>query len=400
MDPTKPDVPVLINGTQAYAVTPPQYLGPFIAATKNKPTRIVFHNLLPTGADGDLFLPTDSSMMGSGMGPMPMAEPADLKTTDDGVREPLCTQDPKSDMCFKDNRATLHLHGGNTPWISDGTPHQWITPAGETTSYPKGVERRERARHEGRRRLTTCDKDDDGCQTFFYTNQQSARLMFYHDHAYGITRLNVYAGEAAGYLIADDTEKKLITDGVIPGAADTLPLVIQDKTFVPGDEQLKDVKDADGNITSYGQDPTWRQHPLGQQGQPVVPPRLHARPEPRRRLGHERLRPLDVRAVVLATGLRHEARTDSQPLLRRELQDRRAVDLAVPDRPVLRARSSSPAPPTSRLASEQFNDTPIVNGVAYPKVTVQPKPYRLRMLNAANDRFFNLQCVHRRPRPG
>ena len=33
--------------------------------------------------------------------------------------------------------------------------------------------------------------------TFYYTNQQSARLLFYHDHAYGITRLNVYAGEAA-----------------------------------------------------------------------------------------------------------------------------------------------------------------------------------------------------------
>ena len=37
--------------------------------------------------------------------------------------------------------------------------------------------------------------------TFDYTNQQSARLMFYHDHAWGITRLNVYAGEAAGYMI-------------------------------------------------------------------------------------------------------------------------------------------------------------------------------------------------------
>ena len=37
--------------------------------------------------------------------------------------------------------------------------------------------------------------------TFFYTNQQSNRLMFYHDHALGITRLNVYAGEAAGYLL-------------------------------------------------------------------------------------------------------------------------------------------------------------------------------------------------------
>ena len=41
--------------------------------------------------------------------------------------------------CYTQNRAAIHLHGGATPWISDGTPHQWITPAGETTSYPKGV---------------------------------------------------------------------------------------------------------------------------------------------------------------------------------------------------------------------------------------------------------------------
>jgi FtsP/CotA-like multicopper oxidase with cupredoxin domain len=40
---------------------------------------------------------------------------------------------------------------------------------------------------------------------------------------------------------------------------------------------------------------------------------------------------------------------------------------------------------------EQFNDTPIVNGTAYPTVTLQPKSYRLRVLNAANDRFWNLQ---------
>ena len=49
------------------AVTPPQYLGPIIVATKDKPVRIVFHNLLPTGAGGDLFLPADSTLMGSGM---------------------------------------------------------------------------------------------------------------------------------------------------------------------------------------------------------------------------------------------------------------------------------------------------------------------------------------------
>ena len=49
---------------------------------------------------------------------------------------------------------------------------------------------------------------------------------------------------------------------------------------------------------------------------------------------------------------------------------------------------------------EQFNDTPIVNGVAYPKLTLQPKTYRLRMLNAANDRFFNFQWYTADPNQG
>ena len=40
---------------------------------------------------------------------------------------------------YTQNRATIHLHGGNTIWISDGTTHQWTTPAGENTPYPKGV---------------------------------------------------------------------------------------------------------------------------------------------------------------------------------------------------------------------------------------------------------------------
>ena len=117
------------DGSQAYGVDDPQSLGPIISATKDKAVRVVFYNLLPTGAKGDLFLPTDSSMMGSGMGPMNMAAPTDQGTVMDGVRNPACTEAPKGPNCFKDNRATLHLHGGVTPWISDGTPHQWITPA-------------------------------------------------------------------------------------------------------------------------------------------------------------------------------------------------------------------------------------------------------------------------------
>ena len=89
--------------------------------------------------------------------------------------------------------------------------------------------------------------------TFFYTNAQSARLQFYHDHAHGITRLNVYAGEAAGYVVTDAVEQDMINgtnvSGVNPGLLQVLPdlgipLVIQDKTLVDA-------------ATVYAQDPTW-----------------------------------------------------------------------------------------------------------------------------------------------
>ena len=141
-----PPQPVMLNGSQAYAVTPPQYLGPIISATKDKPVRIVFHNLLPTGSDGDLFLPVDTTIMGSGPGPVAQPVTQDNGTVLDDARNPHCGESKTN--CFSDNRATLHLHGGITPWISDGTPHQWITPAGENHAVPAGRQRGERPGHE------------------------------------------------------------------------------------------------------------------------------------------------------------------------------------------------------------------------------------------------------------
>src|SRR5205809_2025964 len=83
-----------------------------------------------------------------------------------------------------------------------------------------------------------------GAMTFYWTNQQGGRLMFYHDHAYGITRLNVYAGEAAGYLLYDPAEEAGLATATAPGSiaagdlTHLIPLVIQDKTFVPSKAQL------------------------------------------------------------------------------------------------------------------------------------------------------------------
>ncbi|MGO4596840.1 multicopper oxidase domain-containing protein [Terrabacter sp. 2RAF25] len=377
-------------------VTAPQWLGPIISATKDRPVRIVFRNLLPKGADGDLFLPTDSTMMGSGMGPMAMAAPTNTGSVTDQVRNPDCTQEPKPSGCFKDNRATLHLHGGTTPWISDGTPHQWITPAGENTPWPEGVSVQNVPDMLSDPAVPTspavCAAKDDGCSTFYYTNQQSARLMFYHDHSWGITRLNVYAGEAAGYTITDNTEKALVNAGLIPAAGETLPLIVQDRTFVPGPEQLNDsvAKDAKGNPVTYGQDPTWDAKRWGTKGSfwyhhVYMPAQNPGDPGGMSAYGRWMYGPW---FWPPATGTTYGPIANPYYDPSCNLDDPSTWQYQTDP---FCEPEQIPGTPNVSAGMEQFNDTPIVNGVAYPTVTLQPKSYRLRMLNAANDRFFNFQ---------
>ena len=396
----------LLDGTKREivgytGVTGPQYLGPIITATKDRPVRVVFRNLLPNGADGNLFLPTDGSLMGAGMTPMAgMAGPKNDGTVTDAVRNPSCTGavDKAGSGCFTDNRATVHLHGGATPWISDGTPHQWITPAGETTAYPQGVSVQNVPDMVDGAGAQICAAKDDGCSTFYYTNQQSARLMFYHDHSLGITRLNVYAGEEAGYTITDDTEKKLIADGTIPNAADTIPLLVQDRTFVPGEKQLHDTM-VNGKVTKYGQDPTWDDKKWGTKGS----------------FWYQHVY-MTAQNPGAKSGMSAYGRWMYGPWFWPPASGTKYGPIANPyydpackvDNPSTWTYQVDPycepeqIPGTPNIAAgmEQFNDTPVINGVAYPKMTVQPKTYRMRMLNAANDRFFNFQWYTADPTQG
>ena len=68
------------QGNPVFGVTKPHYLGPLILSTgcdpvvgdpgcTPRPVRIKFTNYLPTGPGGDLFIPTDTTYMGAGMGP-------------------------------------------------------------------------------------------------------------------------------------------------------------------------------------------------------------------------------------------------------------------------------------------------------------------------------------------
>ena len=49
--------------------------------------------------------------------------------------------------------------------------------------------------------------------------------------------------------------------------------------------------------------------------------------------------------------------------------------------------------PDPSVIPEMFGDTMLVNGTVYPKIDVQARPYRFRILNACNARFLNLQLL-------
>jgi FtsP/CotA-like multicopper oxidase with cupredoxin domain len=330
--------------------TAPSYLGPIILAQKDRPTRIKFTNKLPVGAAGDLFIPTDTSVMGSGTGYDPTPGGTGVDT-------------------YKQNRATLHLHGGLTPWISDGTPHQWVVPAAETTNLRAGVSTEP---------VPDMPLPSGDSMTFYWTNQQSGRLMFYHDHAYGITRLNVYAGEAAGYLLRDNVEAALETAGIIPGLTDNIPLVIQDRTFVWG---AANATPGTGGSGTFAVDPTWAPadptapFPWAQTEGSLWYPHVYMTNQ----------NPWDV------TGANAMGRWDYAlwfwPPFNGLLAHGTVTNpyAANPGEP-----PSIPGTPNPSLTPEAFMDTPVVNGKAYPVLQVDPKAYRFRILNAANDRFWNL----------
>jgi FtsP/CotA-like multicopper oxidase with cupredoxin domain len=332
-------------GGGLFGVDKPHYLGPLILATAGRPVRIKLVNHVPTGIpNGNLFVPVDTTIMGAGMGPL----------FSNGTP---CDPETQSCASYTENRATIHLHGGDTPWISDGTPHQWTVPAGETTPYPKGVSTQyvpDMWFDASGNLIASCagqltcatpgatNNPGPGSMTFYYPNQQSSRLMFYHDHVYGLTGPNVYAGEAAGYLLIDPAGTGEWTITALPGQLDTIPLVIQDKTFVPSSTQLA------------ATDPLWTWGGLGSLWYPHVymPNQWPTNPD--------------------LSGSSPMGRWDWGPWFW----------------PVFPATSGPP--PIVSHVPESFVDTPVINGTAYPHLTVDAKPYRFRILNAANDRFWNL----------
>ena len=170
-----------------------------------------------------------------------------------------------------------HVHGGHNESASDGLPEAWFTPdlPGMPGSAQKGK--------------------DWVKAVYHYSMDQEAGSIWYHDHALGITRLNVYAGLAGFFLTRDAYDTGLRDNPLgLPAFPYEVALAIQDRMFT-----------ADGQLF-YPSEP------------------------------------------------------------------------------------EEPGQPTPSVLPEFFGDFILVNGKAWPVLDVEPRKYRLRLLNGSDSRFYNM----------
>ncbi len=220
---------------------------------------------------------------------------------------------------YPDVRAVTHLHGGFTPPQFDGGPEAWATP-GNTQTGPA---------------YTPGD--------YIYPNDQQACTLWYHDHAMGITRLNVYAGLAAFYLLRDDDNDHEDDDSSDDDSSDD----------TSADHLRADGADGDDD---------------------------------------------DYDASAEDDGERKKKDKDKDKHKKKKnrvAKDEYEIPIVIQDRAFnadgslfYPATGVSPRHPI--WVPEFFGDTPVVNGKAYPYLDVEPRRYRFRFLNGSQARFYNI----------
>ncbi|MBD2353541.1 multicopper oxidase domain-containing protein [Tolypothrix sp. FACHB-123] len=266
------------------------YLGPTIVAQKDTPITINWKSKLPK----QHLLPVDTTIHWAYTG-------TKYNISKNGVP------------------VVAHLHGGHTKSKYDGLPDAWFTSTGKAgkLAINKGA-----------------------TQAYTYDNDQQAANIWYHDHALGITRLNVYAGLAGFYILRDkydtgvpDNPKTSRIENSLPGNYINFdyqgngrkdpdvyyeyPLVIQDKIFQADDPTTPGINEA---------------------GQLFYP------------ASHEDL---------LAAGV-HGMLPENVP------------------HPTIIPEFGS-------------GNVILVNGKAWPVLDVEPRKYRFRLLNGSDSRFYSLQ---------
>jgi len=178
----------------------PSYLGPLVVAERGVPAHPEYINDLPYGilSSVQMNLPIDMTL--------DWANPLGIDCAPDPI-----TGDYTNLLCGSPDfysgpvPIATHLHGGEVAPAFDGGPDAWFTPGNLQTGpgWPGAI--------------------------YTYPNEQQESTIWFHDHALGITRLNVYAGLAGVYPIFDPGNPPLALMPQFPEY--DIPLIIQDRSF-------------------------------------------------------------------------------------------------------------------------------------------------------------------------
>jgi spore coat protein A len=109
----------------------------------------------------------------------------------------------------------VHLHGGEDQSTSDGVPEAWFTNNG---LHGKGY--------------STVSHTSSNSAIYSYPNGQQATTLWFHDHALGITRINVFSGMTAFYFLRDQFDTGVAGNPLgLPAGKQEIELMIQDRQF-------------------------------------------------------------------------------------------------------------------------------------------------------------------------
>ena len=221
-------------GTLAY--TQDSYIGPVLVNVRNLPSTLRFVNDLgnadTTGVLAYKYSVDQTVHWADPLNPLDRNRCNHL-ANEGGIPSPAdaCAQNYAGSI-----PAAVHLHGSLVPPELDGGPDAWVTSNGI----------------QGHGYYTSAPAPSNGF-TYKYPNVQETAPLIFHDHVLGNLRLNLYAGIAGGYIIEDNTIIPTNATGVwgstvlgvascdpkskkclpsnLPGTAEIVPVIIQDRIF-------------------------------------------------------------------------------------------------------------------------------------------------------------------------
>ena len=224
-----------VPGTQCPTTVQETYLGPVLVNIRNTPTTIRYTNALPTVDKTNVLAykySTDQTLhwadpLGGeqNMCHMMSGDPPQV-----GVGIPAYHSECSLNFGEWFNSSTNtggfnavgipavpHLHGAEVPPVIDGGPNAWFTSVGSM---------------KGHGYYTNPLVPAAGNQAVYsYPNTQGAAPLWFHDHALGATRLNVYAGLAGGYYVLDPAQETYFQQINMRPVTEVIPIILQDRMF-------------------------------------------------------------------------------------------------------------------------------------------------------------------------